>query len=112
MDCHRCENLRYAGCRYGRCSHRGHLDVVLKLEKGAGRKRPYNRQICPDFVMRKRCSNCLYWRRGKYFADGKTPATTGRCSLNVGTDAAACAMWRKGPTSSSKKTDGSASDSR
>lgn len=102
MDCHRCENLRYSGSRYGRCSHVGHQDVVIS--RGTGGARPYNREICPDFVLRRRCSNCRYWVRGKYFADGKTPATKGRCSLDIlYTGVAPCAVWRQGPTSSRKK---------
>lgn len=102
MDCHRCENLRYAGCRYGRCSHPGHRDVVLKLGKGGARK--YNRQICPDFVMKKRCSNCKYWKRGRYFADGITPRKEGKCSLDIlYTGGKACSLWGAGPTSSRKR---------
>jgi len=101
MDCHRCERVSYAGCRYGRCSHPGHKDVVLKLTKGA--KRAYNKQICPDFVMKRRCSNCRYWKRGRYFADGVTPATKGRCSLDILREASECPMWKAGPTSSRKR---------
>lgn len=103
MDCHRCVNLTYSGCRYGRCSHPGHRDVVLRLD--AAGKRPYNRQICPDFVMKRRCSNCKYWKRGRYFADGITPATKGKCSLDVLRTADACPMWGAGPTSSRKRKD-------
>lgn len=101
MDCHRCENLIYSGCRYGRCSHPGHRDVVLRIGNGA--KRPYNRQICADFVMKKRCSNCKYWIRGKYFADGMTPAAKGSCSLRISRDGSECQVWRAGPTSSRRR---------
>ena len=101
MDCHRCANLRYAGCRYGRCSHPGHQDVVLTLKKGERSK--YSRKICPDFVMKKLCSNCKYWIRGRYFADGITPATKGRCSLKILRSADECPMWGAGPTSSRKR---------
>ena len=101
MDCHRCENITYAGCRYGRCSHPGHSDVVLSL--GRDGKRRYNRQICPDFVMKRRCSNCKYWHRGKYFADGMTPAAKGCCSLKISMSAVDCPMWGAGPTSSRKR---------
>lgn len=91
MDCHRCVNIRYDGCRYGRCSHPGHKDVVLEIKKGA---RPYNKQICPDFEVRKRCSNCKYWARGKYFADGRTPAKKGRCSLDICNTGIPCRIWK------------------
>ncbi len=97
MDCHRCEHIRYDGCRYGRCSHVGHSDV--RIEPGKDGKRPYNKMICPDFKLRRKCSNCKYWLRGKYFADGKTPASKGRCSLNILTEGLCCKMWRKGNTS-------------
>lgn len=101
MDCHRCENIRYDGNPYGHCIHRGHPDVVLKKGKGGSKSgsRPYNRQICPDFVIRKRCSNCAYWERGEYFRDGRTPASKGKCSLKIvernGHD---CPLWKPGPT--------------
>jgi len=101
MDCHRCENLTYAGSRYGRCSHPGHRDVVLRLS-GEG-KRKYNKQFCAEFVMKKRCSNCKYWERGRYFADGITPATKGRCSLKILMSAEECPMWGAGSTSSRKR---------
>ena len=101
MDCHRCRNITYAGCRYGRCSHPGHRDVFFSSEKG--RKRKYNKQICPDFVMKRRCSNCKYWKRGRYFADGMTPAEKGSCSLRISRAAEECPMWGAGPTSSSKR---------
>lgn len=101
MDCHRCENLRYSGCRYGRCSHPGHRDVVLRLDKSGERK--YNRQICLDFALKKRCSNCRYWKRGRYFADGITPAKKGFCSLKILMKADECPMWKAGPTSSRKR---------
>lgn len=102
MDCHRCEHITYAGCRYGRCSHPGHQDVVLRLDKDG--KRPYNKQICPDFMLRRKCSNCKYWKRGRYFVDGMTPATKGRCSLDIlNTGGSPCSVWRQGPTSSRKR---------
>ena len=97
MDCHRCEHIRYDGCRYGRCSHVGHSDV--RIEPGKDGKRPYNKMICPDFKLRRKCSNCKYWLRGRYFADGKTPASKGRCSLKILTGGLCCKMWRKGNTS-------------
>lgn len=94
MDCHRCMNIRYDGASYGRCSLPGHRDVVLK--RGAG---GYNRQICPDFVLRKKCSNCRHWERGEYFADGKTPASKGSCRLRIeGVGAGPCSMWGQGRT--------------
>ena len=96
MDCHRCENIRYDGCPYGHCIHEGHRDVRFTKRRD-GEARPYNRQICPDFVMRKRCSNCTYWVRGKYYADGKTPASKGRCSLKiVERNVHDCPLWKIG----------------
>ena len=106
MDCHRCKYLRYDGCRYGRCSHPGHQDVrfILKHNRGPNSKRPYSREVCKEFVLRRKCSNCINWVRGKYFADGMTPATKGRCKLMVcernGED---CPLWELGPTSWRKK---------
>lgn len=91
MDCHRCEFIRYDGCRYGRCSHAGHSDVRF-VRSGKGSARPYNMQICPDFRLRKRCSNCRYWKRGRYFADGNTPAEKGRCSLEI--SGGVCPLWK------------------
>lgn len=102
MDCHRCEHLRYNGCRYGRCTHPGHRGVVLSKPKDRS-ERTYNKLICPDFVMRKRCSNCRYWARGEYFADGKTPAKKGHCSLKLLRDPSECPMWKAGRTSWKKK---------
>lgn len=96
MDCHRCIHVRYDGCHYGRCSHAGHSDVILVR---GGDKRPYNRQVCSDFVLRKRCSNCKYWVRGIYFADGKTPSEKGRCSLRCRDDGKTCKLWKQGNTS-------------
>lgn len=101
MDCHRCEHIRYDGCRYGRCSHVGHSDV--RIEPGKDGKRPYNKMICPDFKLRRKCSNCKYWLRGRYFADGKTPATKGRCSLGILMSAEECPVWGAGSTSSRKR---------
>lgn len=101
MDCHRCIHVRYDGCRYGRCSHPGHKDV--KLSKCQGGERKYNKQICPDFRLRKRCSNCRYWIRGRYFSDGATPAAKGKCSLRILREAEDCPMWKAGPTSSKKR---------
>lgn len=101
MNCRMCENVRYGGgC--ARCSMPGHRDVVLR--PGADGRRTYNKEICPDFRLVKRCSNCLYWFRGAYAGDGVTPATRGRCSLGrpeglVGR----CPLWRKGRTSWRKR---------
>ena len=75
--------------------------MVLKI--GNAGKRKYNRQICPDFVMKKRCSNCKYWIRGRYFADGATPATKGRCSLKISRLEGVCPVWGAGSTSSRKR---------
>ena len=103
MDCHRCIYLRYDGCSYGHCVHRGHQDVKFSLKEAeslrAEGRRPYNRQICRDFVMKKRCSNCKYWIRGSYFRDGATPAVKGRCSLRCKERGKDCELWRQGPTS-------------
>lgn len=97
MDCHRCVYLRYGGCPH--CTHRGHRDVVLRR----GDERPYNRMLCKDFVMKKRCSNCKYWKRGRYFADGTTPAARGKCSLGLAEHALVCPMWAQGRTSGRRK---------
>lgn len=102
MDCHRCEHIRYDGCRYGRCSCPGHSDVRLVLDKSKDRKRPYNKRICPDFRLRRKCSNCRYWIRGKYFSDGKTPAKKGRCSLDI-KEQGPCDIWKEGKTSWRKR---------
>jgi len=102
MDCHRCENLRYDGCPYGRCIHKGHQDVRLQRKRGG--VRPYNKQICPDFVLKKRCSNCRYWLRGEYFSDGKTPAKKGRCSLRCVERGKNCPLWKQGRTSWKKRS--------
>lgn len=102
MDCHRCEYIRYAGCRYGRCSHKGHVDVVLVA--GRDGKRPYNRQICPDFKLRKKCSNCIHWIRGEYFSDGITPAKKGRCKFGYSDKSgASCPYWKLSKRTSWKK---------
>lgn len=101
MDCHRCIHISYSGCRYGRCSHPGHRNVVLR--RGEDGSRPYNRMICQDFEIRKRCSNCAFWVRGKYYADGNTPADKGGCSLRISRKADECPMWKAGPTSSRNK---------
>ena len=106
MDCHRCENIRYGGCPYGRCIHPGHQDVRLSRKRPEGSERPYNMQICPDFRMKKRCSNCKYWIRGAYYSDGVTPAKKGRCSLRCKEIGKECPLWKQGPTSWRKKTDG------
>lgn len=110
MDCHRCMNLKYAGCSYGKCSHPGHSDVVFvpkaKREKEGTYVRPYSREICPDFRLRKRCANCKHWKRGEYFADGRTPAKKGRCSLRLIQCGADCPLWKKGPTSWKKRKEG------
>jgi len=102
MDCHRCENLRYDGCHYGRCIHKGHGDVLLSRREARKRaeagQRDYNRQICPDFKLKKRCSNCKYWIRGAYFGDGKTPAKKGRCSLRIVLSCEYCPLWSLGKT--------------
>lgn len=101
MDCHRCEYIRYDGCHYGRCSHVGHSDVVLLPGKDG--KRPYNKQICADFRLKKKCSNCRYWIRGEYFCDGKTPARKGRCSLDIFGTGSTCELWKAGKTSWRKR---------
>ena len=100
MDCHRCVHLRYDGSRYGRCSLPQHSRVRFtpKSQRG-GEPRPYSREECPDFAIRRRCSNCRYWARGEYFADGVTPARKGSCTLDVPRDASDCPLWSKGPTS-------------
>lgn len=107
MDCHRCIYLRYDGCSYGRCTHRGHSDVKFSKEglkkRVAEGKRTYNKQICPDFKMKKRCSNCKHWIRGEYFADGVTPARKGGCSLRIMVPCEQCPMWKQGPTTWKKK---------
>lgn len=107
MDCHRCANLKYDGCAYGRCSHPSHVDVRFSLKEARERSkngiRPYNKQICPDFVMKKKCSNCWYWTRGMYFADGETPAIKGFCSLSISKTGEVCELWRAGRTSWKKK---------
>ena len=106
MDCHRCEHIRYDGCPYGRCSVPGRQDVRFERRKpGDGRSRPYSRLICTDFRMKKRCSNCRYWKRGRYFSDGKTPAQKGKCSLEIRTEGSICKMWSAGPTSWKRRTD-------
>lgn len=98
MNCHRCKNLVYCGCPYGRCGHPGHKDVTLRRSQDG--KRKYNRKICPDFELRKSCSNCAHWIRGRYFADGKTPSRKGRCSLDIlYSGGAPCGKWEQGPTS-------------
>lgn len=107
MDCHRCQNIVYSGCKYGRCSLPGHQDVHLEIARDGPRR--YNKQICPDFKQRRRCSNCAYWLRGEYFADGKTPSRKGRCSLKIKPEDGKCRLWRQGKTSWRKRTrDGSA----
>jgi len=102
MDCHRCEYVRYDGCSYGHCVHRGHKDVILCAGPKGGKRR-YNMDICPDFKLKKRCSNCKYWTRGKYFADGRTPARKGRCSLRCVEAGGDCPLWKKRSASGRKK---------
>lgn len=108
MDCHRCIYLRYDGCPYGRCSHSGHSDVRFSKEdlkkRASEGTRTYNKMICPDFKMKRRCSNCRYWVRGEYFADGKTPAKKGRCSLRVVVPGDKCPIWEQGKTSWKKRS--------
>lgn len=103
MDCHRCVYLKYDGCNYGRCTHSGHRDVRLSRAEARKRaesgKRDYNRQICTDFKLRRKCSNCKHWVRGCYYGDGKTPARKGRCSLRILERGADCPLWKQGPTS-------------
>jgi hypothetical protein len=82
--------------------HPGHRDVKFYRRK-AGEERPYNKQICPDFKMKKRCSNCRYWERGEYFADGVTPSRKGRCSLDCQRDGKICELWKPGKTSWKKR---------
>lgn len=104
MDCHRCEYLSYGGCPYGRCTHKGHKDVKFIRRKGAkGSERPYNKQICLDFKLKRLCSNCRYWIRGEYFADGNTPSKKGRCSLRCQKDGKICRLWKPGKTSWKKR---------
>ena len=114
MDCHRCVYLKYDGCNYGHCTHSGHKDVRLSLTDAKKRaeagKRDYNRQICLDFRLRRRCSNCKYWIRGSYFGDGKTPAVKGRCSLRVLKRGDDCSLWKVGPTSWKKRIPSSAAN--
>lgn len=101
MDCHRCVFLKYDGCRYGRCTHQAHLDVkfVLKSQRKNKGSRPYSREICKEFILKKKCSNCKKWIRGEYFADGKTPSKRGRCSLRLMERGEDCPLWEIGPTS-------------
>lgn len=103
MDCHRCIHIKYAGCRYGRCDCPGHSGIVL-VKSRSGR-RSYNNLICPDFVMRRRCSNCVHWKRGEYFADNKTPATKGCCTLgNVISNGGPCPDWKQNKKTSWNKS--------
>lgn len=100
MNCHRCIHLRYDGRPYGHCTHPNHPDVVftpLKDRRGQGmRTRPYNKEKCPDFATYRRCSNCAYWIRGKYFRDGMTPASKGKCSICLKPSEGRCPMWEQG----------------
>ena len=102
MDCHRCQHLRYFGGACSRCTHRGHKDVVFSRYEA--KRKPYNRQICPDFKLKKRCANCTHWNRGEYFADGRTPAKKGKCMFGIvernGED---CPMWEQNKKTSWKK---------
>lgn len=115
MDCHRCIFLRHDGAPYGHCVHRGHGDVVFSREAARQRAkegvRVYNKQICPDFVLKRRCSNCVNWVRGEYFADGVTPAVKGHCSL-ARAKQIDCPEWAPGPTSWRKRRKYEASDSQ
>ena len=101
MDCHRCCHIRYDGVKYGRCSHPDHLDVkfIPKSKRVERRFRPYNMQICKDFKLVRKCSNCKNWIRGEYYNDGVTPAKKGRCSLRCFERGADCPLWEIGPTS-------------
>lgn len=115
MDCHRCENLRYGGCSGGRCVHPGHKDVKFVRRKAGDnspdrKERPYNKQICPDFKLKKLCSNCRYWERGEYFADGETPSRKGRCSLRCQKDGKVCRIWKPGKTSWKKRRNNAETD--
>lgn len=98
MDCHNCVYIRYSGSSYGRCTCPGHQDVVFSKEAKEKRKRDgkrvYSRQICNEFKLRQRCSNCMHWVRGKYFADGKTPSAKGYCNLGNYTDYNLCPCWK------------------
>jgi hypothetical protein len=94
MDCHSCIYLGYEGRRLGKCTHPNHPDVEF-VPRSKRRKRPYNKDKCPDFVLFRRCANCKYWERGKYFADGKTPARKGRCSLSLPQTGRLCHMWKR-----------------
>ena len=103
MDCHNCEHLGYSGCPYGRCMHPGHQDVRFSRADAKKRReegnRAYNRQICPDFSLKKRCSNCANWTRGHYFSDGMTPAAKGCCTLGREANGGSCPKWKPGKTS-------------
>jgi hypothetical protein len=71
--------------------------IFKKDRKGKGsRKRPYNKGVCEDFKMIRKCSLCRYWERGKYHRDGKTPSVKGRCILSIcSLDGNGCPMWDK-----------------
>lgn len=108
MDCHSCQYIQYDGTPYGRCSHRGHKNVTFSLQDAKKRskkgERIYNTQICPDFKRKRRCSNCSHWKRGEYFADGKTPARKGKCLFGiVGRNGDDCPMWDRNKNTSWKK---------
>lgn len=95
MDCHRCEFIRYDGHRYGHCAHPGHSDVkfVMRKNRPADSKRPYSKLVCNEFRLRRRCSNCARWVRGKYFSDGETPSVKGHCSLGNAYSIDGCPDW-------------------
>ena len=98
MDCRRCIYVAYNGCPH--CTHPGHRDVVIPRRNGrSDGSRPYSREICKDFVLRRKCSNCLNWIRGEYFADGVTPATKGKCRLRCQERGEDCPLWEPGKTS-------------
>jgi len=103
MDCHRCSHLRYDGSRYGRCSLPQHAGVrFTPKSQRMGEPRPYSRETCPDFSLRRSCPNCRYWSRGEYFADGVTPARKGACTLDVRKSASECPLWSGGRASVGK----------
>ncbi len=101
MDCRNCIYIRYGGCSH--CSHPGHSG--MSIVSCAGRRKEYDRRICPDFTLRKRCSNCKYWKRGEYFMDGKTPSRKGYCSLGLSAGAGKCQIWGRGKTTCRSRHD-------
>lgn len=97
MDCHKCKFIRYDGHRYGHCVHPGHSDVklVMKKNRPTDAQRTYSKLVCKEFELRKRCSNCINWVRGKYFKDGETPMIKGHCKLRIIERHGDCPIWEK-----------------